>query len=316
VERITASGAELGQKSREVTPLSATQDLVREADFSQIQAALGAINLQFPSRSSLTLPPVLKEVKLVWDITEEEGRFNGSGSGSGTGETWSWSANAKGEARAVAGLMPGWVVDIEEVWASGVPTTSHIFFLPYPVTEADILAKLNVNRWPVFRPESHTLVAFGKKITASRESSSSSSRSSSGNGSSNSNSSGYGTSYGVSSSAVTLRIPPCLHESITVKETKKAEAIASASASISGGVGISAETGQQTPINLASAQAVAKATAESEVDYRLDATKPRDIPRTGRYLIDSRVEPYQYGFARCFAEVLDANIFNSAITFL
>jgi hypothetical protein len=314
VERITSSGAELGQKSREVTPLSATQDLVREADFSQIQAALGAINLQFPSRSSLTLPPVLKEVKLEWDITEEEGRFNGRGSGTGTGNTWSWSAQARGEARAVAAVMPGWVVDMEEVWASGVPTTSHIFFLPYPVTEADILAKLNVSRWPVFRPESHVLVAFGKKITASRESSSSNSRSQ-GDGTSSSTSSGDGNSFGSASTAVTLRIPPCLHGAIQIKEEKKAQANASARVSVGEYIGIDGG-GNVTTSPAIEANAVATAKAEVKVDYTLQATQPKDIPRTGRYLIDSRVEPYQYGFARCYAEVLDANIFNSALTFL
>jgi hypothetical protein len=300
VERITSSGAELGQKSREVTPLSATQDLVREADFSQIQAALGAINLQFPSRASLSLPPVLKKVELVWDETKEEGRNTGSGQGSGTGSTWSWDVKSQGEARAVAAVMPGWVVDIEEVWASGVPTTSHIFFLPYPVTEADILAKLNVRRWPVFRPESHTLTAFGKKLTATDSRSASRSRSQ-GDGVSQSSSSSRGFSYGAATTAVTLRIPPCLHKTITIRETKEASAAATANITI-------------PDIPAVSGEALTIAKAVSEVDFLLQPTKPDDIPRSGRYLLDSRVEPYQYGFARCFAEVINASVFNSSVT--
>jgi hypothetical protein len=300
-EKITNSGASLGRPNTEVSPISGTQDLVREFDPKAIGEALAKINLTFPSRTSLTLPPVLKSVKLVWDETEEEGRFTGSGSGSGGGKSWSWDVKGQGEARAVAGLMPGWVVDIEEVWASGVPTTSHIFFLPYPVTEAHILSKLNVARWPVFRPESHTLVAFGKKITATFNKSASYGASGSEDSNSNSRGSGEGTSFGVSNSAVTLKIPPCLHKAITVKETKQTQAFATASINIPGTT--------ITGLN-------AKATAKSEVDFRLDATRPQDIPRTGRYLIDSRVEPYQYGFARCYAEVLNANIFNSALTFL
>jgi hypothetical protein len=297
-ERIVQSGRELGQKSREVTPLSGDEDLVREFNFDQIKTALQGINLEFPSRASLSLPPVLKDIDLVWDVTEEAGSFTGSGSGNGTGDTWSWNASSKGEARAVAAVMPGWVVNMEEVWASGVPTTSHIFFLPYPVTESHILAKLNVARWPVFRPESHTLIAFGKKITKTSDKSRSYGASNNGESSSASNSSGDGVSVGVSTSSVTVRIPPCLHRAITVNETKQAVAEATTTVTIPG-------------VSGAGGNALAQAKALSEVNFQLQATQPADIPRTGRYLIDSRVEPYQYGFARVYAEVLNALVFNS-----
>jgi archaellum component FlaF (FlaF/FlaG flagellin family) len=308
-EKITNSGASLGRPNTEVSPISGTQDLVREFDPRAIGEALSQINLTFPSRTSLTLPPVLKEVRLVWDITQESGTFRGSGSGGGVGETWSYDVKGQGEARAEAGVMPGWIVDIEEVWASGVPTTSHIFFLPYPVTESQILARLGVLRWPVFKPRSHTLVAFGKKIAATQNSTGSSGASISSKGRSWSSANGNGNSYGTSSTSVTLKIPPCLHRSITVKETKKAEATAGSVFSVGQRITGVNEDGTANTAPIISGAAGAKAKAEVTVDLNLGWTNPTDIPRGGRYLIESRVEPYQYGFARVYAEVLDAGIF-------
>jgi hypothetical protein len=48
---------------------------------------------------------------------------------------------------------------------------------------------------------------------------------------------------------------------------------------------------------------------EGNTPQGLSATDPDDIPREGRYLIDSRVEIYQYGYAKVYAEVLDASVF-------
>ena len=307
-EKITNSGASLGRPNTEVSPISGTQDLVREFNPKAIGEALSKINLAFPSRTSLTLPPVLKSIRLVWDITQEAGSYRGSGNGRGIGNTWSYDVKGQGEARSEAAVMPGWVVDIEEVWASGVPTTSHIFFLPYPVTENQILQKLGVARWPVFRPKSHALVAFGKKVTATRNASASQGASRSDQGSSSSNSDGLGTSFGTTTSAVSVKIPPCLHDLITIKADKKAEASASAAVDVGSQiVGLTEDGPVYGPI--ISVGAGARAIAESNVDLSLGQTYPTDIPRNGRYLIESRVEPYQYGFARVYAEVLDASIF-------
>jgi hypothetical protein len=296
-----------------VSPISGTQDLVREFDPRAIGEALSKINLTFPSRTSLTLPPVLKGIRLVWDITQEAGNYQGTGNGRGQGQTWSYDVKGQGEARAEAGVMPGWIVDIEEVWASGVPTTSHIFFLPYPVTEQNILSKLNVLKWPVFRPKSHSLVAFGKKITATRNASASQGASSTSTQSSSSSSQswsdGLGTSYGATSSSVSVKIPPCLHGNIKLKETKTAQALATAVVNVGERIVSIDEKGQVKTAPIISIGAGARAKAESKVDLDLGQTSPTDIPRKNRYLIDSRVEPYQYGFARVYAEVLDASAF-------
>ena len=309
LERITRSGAELGLPGREVTPLSGTEDLVKVSDFDRIQKALSEINLSFPSRASLTLPPVLKNVKLIWDETKESGISSGSGRGSGFGQTWSWDVKSKSQANATAGLIPAWIVDIEEVWASGVPTTSHVFFLKYPVTESDILRILKAQRWPVFQPVSHTLVAFGKKIVAQENREGASGRSNNGQSSSSSTSSGYGTSKSVATSSVTLNIPPCLHGNISVKAEKETVAQASTFVTIPGVDGQTPSAALQIPGVISGSGSEAKVTAK--IDFELGWTSPSDIPRSGLYLIDSRVEPYQYGYARVFAEVLDASIFQN-----
>lgn len=297
-ERITKSGEAMGRPNTEINPLSGTEDLVREFDPKAIEAALSKIQLEFPTRTSLSLPPVLRGIKLEWQVSQEAGSFKSNWSGSAFG-SYSIGGSERGDAKATSEIMPAWVIDIEEVWASGLPTTSYVFFLKYPVTENQILARLGVGRWPIFKPESHILTAFGKKVSANAEASVAFSRSESKSGSSYDNVRGTGDSVGFSVSSVVAKIPPCLHGQISIKETKEARAWARAT----------------TEISVLTAFSQKEAIAKSTVDVRLLSTDPSDIPRSGRYLIDSKVEPYQYGFARVYAEVLDAFIFRDTKPF-
>jgi hypothetical protein len=49
--------------------------------------------------------------------------------------------------------------------------------------------------------------------------------------------------------------------------------------------------------------------AESTVSYNLAATSVQSVPTTGTYLINSSVQPYKFGFAKVYAEVVNASIF-------
>jgi hypothetical protein len=303
-ESVVASQTKLGSPATIVDPLSADFDLVREFDLEAIEAELGSINLQFPTRTSLSLPPVLKKITVVWSDSKEDGSYSSTGSGATSG-VGSLSISESGSATASASVRPDFQMDMEQVYANNIPTTSHIFFLKYPVTLNDILNKIGggVQQWPVLKPESHTLVASGAsksvKVNASGSFSYTRSepRKDGTSSSSVSESKGDGEGFSVQNIISVATIPPCLHGNVTIDElgTKKVKGTATITFSW-GGTGVAPSNTKFVDI-------------EGKKPSNLSPTSPDNIPRNGKYLIDSRVELYQYGFARVYAEVLDATLF-------
>jgi hypothetical protein len=303
-ESVVASQTKLGSPATIVDPLSADFDLVREFDLEAIDAELDSVNLQFPTRTSLSLPPVLKKITVVWSDSKEDGSYSSTGSGATSG-VGSLSISESGSATASASVRPDFQMDMEQVYANNIPTTSHIFFLKYPVTLNDILNKIGggVQQWPVLKPESHTLVASGAsksvKVNASGSFSYSRSepRKDGTSSSSVSESKGDGEGFSVQNIISVATIPPCLHGNVPIDElgTKKATGTATITF-IWGGTGVAPSNTKSVDI-------------EGKKPDGLSPTSPDNIPRNGKYLIDSRVELYQYGFARVYAEVLDATLF-------
>jgi hypothetical protein len=304
-EKIVPSGSSLGRPATIVDPISQDFDLVKEFDLASIQSELSSILFEFPTRSSLSLPPVLKGVTVIYNGSEENASYQGIGGvnqflGSGS---ISDSASATASASAKADIS----IEMEDVFASNIPTTSFVFFLKYPVTLNKILAKVGAQQWPVFKPKSHTIVASGEsksvRVSASGSWSSSAVPKSAAAGEEGittfqfTKQSGFGSGYSLSNNVSIVNIPSCLHGNIGVQEQGSNTYSGEATINFNwGNLGIFPNTSK-------SVEAKAKYYAD------LGATTPTDIPRAGKYLIDSRVEIYQYGFARVYAEVLDASIF-------
>jgi hypothetical protein len=313
-ESVVPSGTKLGNAATSIDPLSDDFDLVREFDLDAIESELNSVSFEFPSRTSLSLPPILKSVSVVWSDAAENGSYVSTGSSILVAGSDGRSISESGSASASSSVRPDFKIDMEQIYANNIPTTSYIFFLKYPVTLNNITSKISqiankpINIWPVFKPQSHTLVAKGQsksaKVNASASFSTSKVREINGGAGggggatiyANSKSSGSGTSGEVQNIAAIATIPPCLHGSINISDSGNKTATGTANITFTWNVdsglsipprtGIAASTGT-TPSGLA-------------------ATNPPNVPRSGLYLIDSRVELYQYGFARIYAEVLDA----------
>jgi hypothetical protein len=41
---------------------------------------------------------------------------------------------------------------------------------------------------------------------------------------------------------------------------------------------------------------------------RLSATRPASIPRSGLYIVQSRIEPYRWSWVKCYAVVFNASV--------
>lgn len=302
-EKITESGSSLTDENTFVDPLSDDFDLVRKIDTVAIQEKLDSIFLEFPSRSNLSLPPVLKSVNLIWDSYAEDGSYDSEFTGFSSGESWALTGNEDGNAESSAEVSPSFETEIDDVWANNIPTTSYFFFLPYPVDIGDILQKVGAKQWPVFKPKSHLISAVGqkKKITLRADISSHSSGSDSTN--SKTKKIGKGSTKEVYNKTVFLKIPPTLHGEIEIRETgdKNKQLKANVNVSLVGDNMLSVVVNDNIVDNVAAQRSPSI----------LDATNPPDIPRSGKYLIDSKVELYQYGYAKVYAEVIDASIFEN-----
>jgi hypothetical protein len=106
-----------------------------------------------------------------------------------------------------------------------------------------------------------------------------------------------GKGYGgrTEESVATLQIPPCLRGPISIQQEGDSTISGSATVNFNWGGGVSGNEGRL-------------ATSQGKLTGGIASTNPPDIPREGLYLIDSKVDLYQYGFARIYAEVLDASI--------
>jgi len=304
-EQITNSGNSLGDVGKEVSPLSSDLDLVRTLDLTQIGNELSSIYLTFPSRATLNLPPVLKSLSVVWDLTSNVGNYSNTYSGVNAGLSLSGRANSS------AARTPAWVVDLEQVWATNVPTTTHVFFLKYPFTIQNILTKVGgAIQWPTFKPQSHNLVAWGQSVGVNAEASINNSWS---QALGFSQVKGQGGGAQNASQAVVLKLPPCLHGALNVSDTRSASVNATVDLTMPTITGFTKNSqGELTGLTQGTVSLLQKTvtgTAIGSVQGTLTATSPTNIPRSGKYLIDSKVEMYKYGYAKVYAEVIDASIF-------
>jgi hypothetical protein len=288
----------------EVDPIGGGRHLVKEYDTIGLEQKLDAIKYVFPSRSTITgVPPVLRNFKVEWERTEIDSDSSSSSSGVGDGQTGSVSGSSNSSSTATGSVTPIFVIDLEEVNTSNIPTKSYFFFLKYPVTTANIISKIggSVQLWPIFKPKSHVITATGQRLRVDLGRNISFNSNWGENSSSNSISLGQTRGIETTDQIFTVRIPPCLHGSfsdINKEEKQEVKASVSATVNIRGNV-------TEVPTISFDEDAVGK------VNYNLGTTTPTNIPRTGIYLIDYRVEPYKFGYAKVFTETVDASIFQS-----
>jgi len=262
----------------------------------------------FPTEVNLNLPNVLRKVQVVWSSDTAQGSSDSEWQGVVVGESGSLSGSEDGDAASSVSLRPELLIDIEQPSGSNLQGTAYFFYIETVnnvVTPAAFLDRLNtlcgapVSRWPIFRPVSHTLLAQGAKATVRADASGSASVSYSENSQSVTSSTGKGSSYDVGLALSSVIIPPTIHPAIILQNAAPRTLVVSA-------VATAGWTGTNFPtVNVESnAQHIVGAAVTPTA---LPTTYPSAIPKSGLYVVQSRVEPYKWGWAKCSAIVMDAN---------
>jgi hypothetical protein len=257
---------------------------------------------------SLTIPPELKSIKVVWDEDKSDGYYDEQEEGiSESVDDGTISFSASGNVSGSASATPVLDVELVSVWASDVPATNYFFF----TKKIDSLTKaLNTVAhirhtasnpvgipfvesfwtWPYFKPKTFTITSIGKSLTATLRSSVSRSRSKSVDREAESDGKGRGETGAIDTSVNIIKIGPCLCEGIDISGDVEKEV----TAEVSGTYSVKYDT-------------TAKVSPSS-----FGATNPPRIPTYGKYVISARAEPYKWGYYRVVATVVDAKDFNAA----
>lgn len=140
-ETIEPAGTSIGTNRRIVEPLGGGDDLVRSPNTTALTAALDAYVLSYPGTTNLTLPDVLESVTGIIEKTSGVGFFHEDGFANWSGHG-SASLSLRGNGQSSAAIIPDLDPQIRQTWGNNVPMTHRFFFLPLPVTAADVLVKL------------------------------------------------------------------------------------------------------------------------------------------------------------------------------
>lgn len=284
------------------------EDRVLETVEEPPDSALSGYTLSMPSSMDITLPRVLKSISVVWSSDTAQGKTDGEWSGYTQGPPPLSLGGSEGDScQSSLTLRPELVIDIEQPWGSNIPVTAYVFFIHTSdgsVTEDSLMSRIgqiagqSVQRWPLFRPVSHTIILQGGKASVVAGATGTASKTFGTDSTTEEEGKTITESYDVSISLSSTNTPPTIHGDLTLGETEREDTVnAIAQANWIG-------------TNFPSINAYAKATKTVKgvvSPESLPATNPSKIPTSGYYLMSSSVEPYKWGWAKCSAVILDAS---------
>jgi hypothetical protein len=275
-------------------------------------------HMSFPSRAGVRIPPVLISARIIWN--------KGQGGGSGysdtpyayaTGESRELSVSERAEASGSASLMPELATTVQEYNTDNLPSTAHFFFMPLEgISEQAIRAKLSIlmNRpsnspvlpWPVFLPQQHEVVLTGEKNTQSINVGGSASLAVRPNGGSGHYSISRGASGDANPMTRVVTIPATIHPAMSIQNASHPDIRIPLEAKVQwygDNNGFPGMNQVDTVVITASG---------SVFPTSIPATSPPSVPSSGIYLINSKVEYYDYGYVKIFAETMDASVIGSS----
>jgi hypothetical protein len=270
----------------------------------------------FPVEVNLQLPNELLSIVAIWAGDVGNGNYNTTGDASLDGDVGgSLSISDVSEASSSASVKGDLVVNIQQPWGSDLPATAYYFFAKTTnnsLTQTQLIARLaslsglNVQRWPVFKPQGHTLVCTGKDVRITARVNATLTGNYKGGRPveliSRERSQGQGSSIDVGTSVQTIEIPPTIHGSIPIGNSKSPGL--TANANVDASVNLT-QLGRLNPRSNISRNINGQVSPSN-----LSPTRPAAIPRSGHYLIQSRIEPYRWGWVKCYAVVFDASVLN------
>lgn len=251
------------------------------------------------------LPPRLNGFDVHWETANGAGDYDDGGGGFASGNQGSLSLSFQGSGQGSASVIPDIIPDIEEFWTQDFPCTQIVVLLPYPVTQAQLLAKLNwalgspVLAWPRFRPKSHRITLYGQKVSVSARATAQAHTSFDlvDDTLSKTESEGAGQSVDISNVIRTLTIPPTIHGQLSIVATAPTiPASATATAVVDGYGGFpSASATRSVEVNATG----------SIYPLTFNATNPATVPTSGYYLHSSIIRHYKRGYLRFICNVVD-----------
>jgi hypothetical protein len=292
-------GADIGDVSKEITPVDFIRADVKALDLTAAETALAAFVLSFPGTTNIQFPDILVSVTGIIEKTQGDGTYDESGSGGWSGQG-SASLSIRGTGQASAAIIPDLAVNIKSIYGNNIPTMQYLFFLLMPVTAAQVLTRLtalvgsSVTAWPKFVPEAHTFTLVGQRLSLQVTANANWMSGGSDSGDQFATSAGDGFSNEVGLTVRTVRTPPTIHGAISVggdvADTENLTADASAYADSTANAyrtESSSVAGSITPTTLS---ATSGATS---------------IPASGKRLLRVNAAPYKLGYAKIECEVVD-----------
>lgn len=308
-ESIQTAGANAATGNTEVTPLNDNLDLVKAIGRTAIRTALDAYNNIFSGSTNIDFPTeLISIVGRQESLAGGAGGYNQAGNWAVTGHGTA-SMTLHGSAQGSAGAMLEVTYNVKQVWGSNVPCTHVLFFMVSNSTRATVLSRIGtligtaVTDWPQFVPRSETFICHGEKVAGNVlvDLHATDTVITDYNGAvidlGQARTIGSGTSYDISVSTKTIRIPPTIHAALTLTgDTAKVVNFSAAGA-------ISAGGGGSTGTAAIAGHADASVTPTSLAATLGQAT----IPTSGSYLYRLSAEPYKYGYVKFHAEIVKFN---------
>jgi hypothetical protein len=249
------------------------------------------------TRINLNLPPVLKGVDIYWEGNTARGYATTDGAEDALGvQDGSVSITTSGKMNGTAGVQPLVDVRTEQVWSNDIVATNYFYYIQNADNYiSELNSKINnlsspILEWPVFKTKTYTLLGTGMTQSIERSLSKSVSVSKSVDREAEATSESKSDSISVSGNVDTIRIGPCLCSGLSLTDTQQTFEIL-----------LEAEN---LDIISTTVFAVGRVQPTS-----LEATSPPDIPRSGHYVVDCRIEPYKWGYYKVIATVIDASQF-------
>jgi hypothetical protein len=284
--------------------------LVREYNKEDLESTLSSFSVTIPTSIDLDLPRILKDIKIEWQ-SEKSSSISETDTTGIMGSFKSLTQQDDGEVSSNLTLIPKVEIDFEDIWGKNLPATIHLFFLKKEeLNESKIREMAGATEsWPIFKPQSYVKSIFGKSeykrlrayVSRAIEV--------------NSTDDGYGyqPSKGtkedttIALNPVFLNIPPCLTKEFNIDETEEIE---NDSTEIELKYDTIRVQVRGNSFDLSEVEIIKELnhTMSCDVSFRIPATSPDDVPRSGEYLISSSAEPYKFGWFLVRAITFDASI--------
>ena len=256
------------------------------------------------TRINLNLPPVLKSVDIYWEQGSSRGEARSSGGEDALSvDDGTVSVTSSGREGGTLSTQPIIDVRTEQIWSNDIIATNYFYY----IQDADnYLSELNskinnlsspIQEWPVFKTNTYTIVGTGSSQSYDISASESLSISKSVDRESRAKSNSGSRNQSYSGNIDTIRIGPCLCRGLNLTNTTNVITMNLTPNLTNIGGGFITDvmfnaTGSVRPTSL-------------------KATSPPDIPRSGHYVVDCRIEPYKWGYYKAIATVIDASQFST-----